>query len=77
MAMLATASLGAVWSSCSPDFGIKGGFDRFSQIQPRVLFTANGYYYNGKKIDSLNRIADVVTRVALMPYFPVQRSFAR
>ena len=46
--MLATASLGAIWSSCSPDFGVHGVIDRFGQIGPRVLFTADGYYYNGK-----------------------------
>lgn len=48
-AMLATASLGAVWSSCSPDFGINGVLDRFGQIKPRILFTTDGYLYNGKK----------------------------
>ena len=72
--MLATTSLGAVWSSCSPDFGIKGVLDRFGQIQPRVLITANGYSYNGKSVDSLARIADVVAqipsieRVIVVPY---------
>ncbi len=44
IAMLAAASLGAIWSSCSPDFGIKGVLDRFGQIRPKILFTANGYY---------------------------------
>ncbi len=61
--MLAATSLGAIWSSCSPDFGIQGVLDRFGQIQPRVLFTPNGYSYNGKKIDSLDRIADVVKKI--------------
>lgn len=61
--MLASVSLGAVWSSCSPDFGIKGVLDRFGQIQPRVLITANGYSYNGKAVDSLARIADIVGRI--------------
>ena len=51
--MLATASLGAVWSSCSPDFGVKGVLDRFGQIEPKVLFCADGYRYAGKEIDSL------------------------
>ena len=60
IAMLAATSLGAVWSSCSPDFGIKGVLDRFGQIEPRVIFTANGYSYNGKTFDSLERIADIV-----------------
>ena len=52
-AMLAATSLGAVWTSCSPDFGINGVLDRFGQIVPRVLFTADGYFYGGKIIDSL------------------------
>ncbi|HVX41124.1 MAG TPA: AMP-binding protein, partial [Gemmatimonadaceae bacterium] len=47
IAMLATASIGAIWSSCSPDFGVNGVFDRFGQIQPRVLFCADAYLYNG------------------------------
>ncbi len=53
VAMLGAASVGAVWSSCSPDFGIEGVRDRFGQIQPRVLFTADGYRYGGKQIESL------------------------
>ena len=48
IAMLATASIGAIWSSCSPDFGIKGVLDRFKQIEPKLIFTADGYWYNGK-----------------------------
>ena len=48
VAMLAAASLGAVWSSCSPDFGVQGVFDRFGQIEPKVLFAVDGYHYNGK-----------------------------
>ena len=52
IAMLATASLGAIWSSCSPDFGANGVLDRFGQIQPKVLFCADGYRYAGKEIDS-------------------------
>ena len=53
VAMLAAASRGAVWSSCSPDFGVRGVVDRFGQIRPKVLFTADGYRYNGKRHDSL------------------------
>ena len=74
MAMLAATSLGAVWSSCSPDFGIKGVLDRFGQIEPKVLFTADGYSYNGKSFDSLGRIADIVKQlpsiqqVVVVPY---------
>jgi acetoacetyl-CoA synthetase len=55
IAMLAASSIGALWSSCSPDFGVNGVLDRFGQIRPRVLFTADGYYYNGKTIDCLDR----------------------
>jgi acetoacetyl-CoA synthetase len=51
IAMLATASLGAIWSSCSPDFGFQGVMDRFKQIEPDILFTVDGYQYNGKDID--------------------------
>ena len=47
-AMLAAASLGAIWSSCSPDFGVQGVLDRFGQIEPKVLFAVDGYWYNGK-----------------------------
>lgn len=63
IAMLAAASVGASWSSCSPDFGIKGVLDRFGQIKPRILFTANGYSFKGKKIDSLERIADILKQL--------------
>jgi len=72
--MLAAASIGAVWSSCSPDFGIKGVLDRFGQIQPRVIFTADGYLFKGKKIDSLGRMAGIlkelrsIERVVVVPY---------
>jgi acetoacetyl-CoA synthetase len=60
VAMLATTSLGAMWSSCSPDFGIKGVLDRFGQIEPKVLFTADGYLYNGKTFDSLQRVGGII-----------------
>lgn len=60
VAMLAATSIGATWSSCSPDFGIKGVLDRFGQIKPKVLFTANGYFYNGKAFDSLERVAGIL-----------------
>ncbi len=59
IAMLATTSLGAVWSSCSPDFGVRGVVDRFGQIEPKVLIAAEGYLYNGKRLDVLPRIAEV------------------
>ena len=63
IAMLATASLGAVWSSCSPDFGVKGVLDRFGQIEPKVLFCADGYRYAGKELDSLERVREIVRQI--------------
>ena len=63
VAMLATASIGAIWSSCSPDFGINGVFDRFGQIEPRMLFAADGYSYNGKTIDSIERVRGIVEKI--------------
>ena len=63
VAMLATTSLGGVWSSCSPDFGINGVLDRFGQIEPKVLFSADGYYYNGKACDSLERLEAIVAAI--------------
>jgi acetoacetyl-CoA synthetase len=63
MAMLASASIGAIWSSCSPDFGVQGVLDRFGQIEPKVLFAADGYWYNGKAIDSLAKVADIARRL--------------
>ncbi len=73
-AMLASASIGAIWSSCSPDFGVQGVLDRFGQIEPKVLFTADGYWYNGKQVSSLDKAADIVARlpsvqrVVVIPY---------
>ncbi len=60
IAMLAATSLGAVWSSCSPDFGIKGVLDRFGQVKPKVLFTANGYYFKGKQFNLLEKVASIL-----------------
>jgi acetoacetyl-CoA synthetase len=74
IAMLATTSLGAIWSSCSPDFGVPALLDRFGQIAPKVLFAADGYFYAGKSIDSLPAVTSVVeklpsvTRVVVVPY---------
>jgi acetoacetyl-CoA synthetase len=64
IAMLASASLGAVWSSCSPDFGVKGVLDRFGQIAPKVLFCADGYRYAGKEIDTLPRVREVARQIS-------------
>jgi len=83
IAMLATASLGATWSSCSPDFGVHGVLDRFGQIQPKVLFTADGYYYAGKTLDSLASMKEVleklagVQRVVVVPYVAQAPELAR
>lgn len=72
--MLAATSIGAIWSSCSPDFGIKGVLDRFGQIEPKVLITPDGYFYGGKTFDSLERISEVVKqipsieKVVVVPY---------
>ncbi|NQW01020.1 MAG: acetoacetate--CoA ligase [Rhodospirillales bacterium] len=63
IAMLAASSIGAVWSSCSPDFGVQGVLDRFSQIGPKVLFCANGYHYNGKTHDSLDKIEEITDQL--------------
>ncbi|KRT65553.1 MAG: acetoacetyl-CoA synthase [Candidatus Dadabacteria bacterium CSP1-2] len=74
IAMLAATSIGAIWSSCSPDFGIKGVLDRFGQIEPKVLLTADGYYFRGKKFDSLERIVGIlkelpsIKKVVVIPY---------
>jgi acetoacetyl-CoA synthetase len=74
IAMLAATSIGATWSACSPDFGTQGVLDRFGQTEPKVLFTADGYFYNGKKFDSLERVAGIlkeipsITKVVVIPY---------
>jgi acetoacetyl-CoA synthetase len=74
IAMLGAVSLGAIWSSCSPDFGFQGVMDRFGQIEPRVLFTADGYFYNGREFDSLARVSKIVQeipsidKVVVIPY---------
>jgi len=61
--MLAATRLGAVWSSCSPDFGLQGVIDRFGQIEPKVLIAINGYQYSGKRIDTRERVADIVGKL--------------
>ena len=60
IAMLATSAVGAVWSSCSPDFGVDGVLDRFGQIEPKVVFAAEGYFYNGKSHDCLERLGRIM-----------------
>jgi acetoacetyl-CoA synthetase len=61
--MLATASLGAAWTSCSPDFGVRGVLDRFRQTQPRVLLCSDGYFYKGRTVDSLARVREFVAEL--------------
>ena len=74
IAMLAATSIGAIWSSCSPDFGIKGVLDRFGQIEPKVLFTADGYFYKDRGFDSLERISSIIShlpsveKIVVVPY---------
>ena len=68
IAMLATASLGAVWSSCSPDFGIEGALDRFGQIEPKVLIACDGYTYNGKTFDITNNVDTVANTIATIEH---------
>lgn len=63
IAMLAATSLGAIWSSASPDFGVQGVLDRFGQIEPKVLVCVDGYWYNGKPVDCLEKNAEVVARM--------------
>jgi acetoacetyl-CoA synthetase len=63
IAMLAAASIGAIWSSCSPDFGVRGVLDRFGQIAPAVLFAADGYHYGGKRFELLDRIAEMLEQL--------------
>ena len=62
-AFIATTSIGAVWSSCSPDFGAKGVIERFSQINPKVLFITDQYFYNGKKINILERLPEILKAI--------------
>ncbi|MEC9343619.1 MAG: acetoacetate--CoA ligase [Pseudomonadota bacterium] len=62
-AMLATTSIGAIWSSCSPDFGEQGVLDRFGQIEPKLFIACDGYWYNGKRIDIAPKLAGIVPRL--------------
>ena len=67
-AFIGSVSSGAIWSSCSPDFGAKGVIERFSQISPKVLFTTNKYFYNGKQIDILNRLPEILKKIPSIKY---------
>ncbi len=83
IAMLASASIGAIWSSCSPDFGIAGVVDRFGQIEPKILFCAAAYSYNGKVHDCLEKVAGIVAavpsieRVLVVPYLQPDADLSR
>jgi len=61
--MLATASLGAVWSSCSPDFGVQGVLDRFGQIEPKIFIACDGYWYGGKEISIAEKVTEIAVRL--------------
>ena len=60
---IATSSIGAIWSSCSPDFGVNGVIERFSQIKPKILFVVDKYFYNGKEINVLERIPEILKKI--------------
>ena len=70
-AFLGTVALGSIWSSCSPDFGINGVIERFSQIKPKVLFVTNEYFYNGKRINILERIPEIIKRIPTIKYIVI------
>jgi acetoacetyl-CoA synthetase len=78
--MLGAAAIGAVWSSCSPDFGVQGVLDRFGQIEPKVLVACDGYYYSGKAIDLSDRLAGIaaqlpsVREVIVVPYLGQEKT---
>jgi acetoacetyl-CoA synthetase len=74
VAMLAATSLGAIFTSASPDFGVQGVLDRFGQTEPKVLFAGDGYFYNGKTIDSMAKVAEIAAqmpslqKLVIVPY---------
>ena len=63
VAYISTSVVGAIWSSCSPDFGANAVVDRFSQINPKILFIGDKYFYNGKKINVLERLPHILSKV--------------
>jgi len=82
IAMLATTSIGAIWSSCSPDFGVSGAVERFGQIEPKLLFAADGYWFKGQALDSLARVGEIarqlpsVEHVVVVPYINTRPDIA-
>ncbi|MDC6459683.1 acetoacetate--CoA ligase [Luminiphilus sp.] len=77
VAMLAATSLGAVWTSCSPDFGFQGVMDRFGQVKPKVLFAADGYYYNEKSHDSLAKVRQLAEEIESLEHVVVVELMAQ
>ncbi len=79
--MLASVSLGAIWSSCSPDFGVKGILDRFSQIEPKILFSTDGYLFKGKVIDITDNVSNIkntissIKNLIIVPYVNISIPF--
>ena len=67
MGMLGSTSIGAIWSSCSPDFGVRGILDRFGQIEPKVLIAADGYFYGGKAFPCLDKVREAAAPGAKRP----------
>ena len=81
-AFIASSSTGAIWSSCSPDFGVNGVIERFSQIKPKVLFVTKEYFYNGKRINILERIPEIIKKIPSIKYviicnYPGQKKFKK
>ncbi|MCK4614502.1 MAG: acetoacetate--CoA ligase [Thermoplasmata archaeon] len=83
VAFLAASSIGAIWSSCSPDFGFRGVLDRFGQIKPKILFVADGYFYNGKTFDLRPRVSEIlkalpsIEKVVVVPYVDPEPDIGR
>lgn len=81
--MLAASSLGAIWSSCSPDFGVQGVIDRFGQIEPKILLAVDAYHYNGKTHDCLAKLAEIAARlpslaaIVVVPYVNAKPDLSR
>ena len=81
MMMLATSSIGAIFSSASPDFGVDGVLDRFGQIEPKILLTTDGYWYNGKEVNITNKVLDIVKsllslkRVVIAPLLGLETGY--
>jgi acetoacetyl-CoA synthetase len=81
-AFLGTVAIGSIWSSCSPDFGINGVIERFSQIKPKVLFITKQYFYNGKKINVIERVPDIIKKIpsikhVIIANYPGQRNLTK